>query len=79
MSYSYKEAKDMLSELLKCISLLSSEGHDAMRAGITAIEKIEKILPLLDPDIDNELALERIREVVYSDIRISDESGKENL
>ncbi len=79
MSYSYKEAKDRLSELLKCTSLLTLEDYGAMRAGIFAIDKIEKILPLLDTDIDNELALERIREVVYSDLHTNNETRKENL
>ena len=81
MSYSYKEVKDRLYELLVCTSnskLLSGD-HEAIRVGIFAIEKIEKILPWLDTDIDNELALERIREVVYSDLHTDNETRKENL
>lgn len=76
--YSFQEAKDRLS-VLKCTDGFMPGDHEAMRVGIDAIEKIEKILPLLDTDMDNELALERIREVVYNDLHISNKTGKENL
>ena len=39
--------------------------REALDMGIKALEAYDKILPLLDPDIDAELALEKIREVIY--------------
>lgn len=39
----------------------------------------DKLLPLLDPDNDPELALERIREVVYSDLHTNNEIREANL
>ena len=37
----------------------------ALDTAIKSLEAYDKILPLLNPDIDAELALEKIREVMY--------------
>lgn len=37
----------------------------ALDKAIKALEEREKIFSLLNPDMDSELALERIREIVY--------------
>ena len=39
--------------------------HDALMMGAEALKDLEEIQKWLNPDIDNELALERIRELVY--------------
>lgn len=38
---------------------------EALHLAIKALKKIDKIYPLLDPDIDQEIALDKIREVTY--------------
>lgn len=38
-----KEAVERLNELLLCTSLLSDNDHESMRAGIKALEVVEKI------------------------------------
>lgn len=42
-----------------------NECWEALTRAIKALEAYDKILPLLDTDIDAELALEKIREVIY--------------
>lgn len=39
--------------------------HDALMMGAKALKDLDEVQKLLNPDIDNELALERIRELVY--------------
>lgn len=41
------------------------EQNEALDLAINALERIDKIYPLLDPDIDQEIALDKIREVTY--------------
>ena len=61
-----KEAIAILTHNWKYRELIdNSYQYEALDLAIKALEAYDKILPLLDPDIDAELALEKIREVMY--------------
>ena len=60
-----QEAKEILEWELSNFKYTDNEFVEATKVAIKALKKIDKIYPLLDPDIDQEIALDKIREVTY--------------
>ena len=54
-------------EAITVLKMVEAHGlaNEAKNIAIKALEKMDRILPLLDPDIDPDIALEKIREVMY--------------
>ena len=61
-----EEAREVLVDLTCAGLMLGHErGCEAIHMAINALEKMDIILPLLCPDIDPDIALEKIREAMY--------------
>lgn len=54
-------------EAVTVLKMVEAHGlaDEAKNKAIKALEKMDRVLPLLDPDIDPDIALEKIREVMY--------------
>ena len=60
-----KEAIEIIKHIRDDFGITNKQFIAAYTLAIKALEAYDKILPLLNPDIDAELALEKIREVMY--------------